>query len=68
MNENKLWASRYLGELVSNYNINGNVHICISKTLANSLNGLTYQNWVMDVHTQISSIQQAIGKVQIYQH
>lgn len=58
MNEKKLWASRYLGELVSNYNINGNVHLCISKTIDNSLNGLTYQNWVMDVHTQISSIQQ----------
>nr|APG79294.1 RNA-dependent RNA polymerase [Hubei diptera virus 6] len=58
LNEKKLWGSRYLGELVSNYNLNGNVHLSVSKTLANSFANLTYQNWSIDVHNQISSIQQ----------
>nr|QID77675.1 RNA-dependent RNA polymerase [Pink bollworm virus 2] len=59
MNEKKLWGSKYLGELVSNYNINGNVHLCISKTIANAFNNLNYQNWVMDVHSQVSTLQQS---------
>ncbi|AJG39258.1 RNA-dependent RNA polymerase [Wuchang Cockroach Virus 1] len=58
LNDKKLWGSKHLGELVSNYNINGNVHLSISKMLANSMNNLLYQNWVMDVNNQISSIQQ----------
>ncbi|UHR49922.1 MAG: RNA-dependent RNA polymerase [Fushun phasmavirus 1] len=59
LNEKKLWGSRYLGELVSNYNINGNVHLPISKTIANSFGNLMYQNWNIDVHNQISALQQA---------
>lgn len=58
LNEKKLWGSRYLGELVSNYNINGNVHLPISKSIANSFGNLMYQNWVIDVHNQVSSLQQ----------
>ncbi|APG79275.1 RNA-dependent RNA polymerase [Hubei odonate virus 9] len=60
VNEKKLWGSRYLGELVSNYNINGTVHLSISKLLANAFNNLLYINWPIDVNTQISSIQQAL--------
>nr|UHR49788.1 MAG: RNA-dependent RNA polymerase [Sanya phasmavirus 2] len=59
LNEKKLWGSRYLGELVSNYNINGNVHLPVSKTIANSLTNIMYQNWVIDAHNQVSSLQQA---------
>nr|QXV86663.1 MAG: RNA-dependent RNA polymerase [Tibet bird virus 1] len=59
LNDKKVWGSKYLGELVSNYNINGNVHLSVAKTLANSFGNLIYQNWTIDVHTQISSIQQA---------
>ncbi|UHK03096.1 MAG: RNA-dependent RNA polymerase [Sanya phasmavirus 1] len=59
LNEKKLWGSRYLGELVSNYNINGNVHLPVSKTVANSLTNIMYQNWVIDAHNQVSSLQQA---------
>lgn len=58
INEKKLWASKYLGELVSNYNINGNVHLSVAKTLANSFGNLIYQNWIIDVHSQVSSLQQ----------
>ncbi|CAH2100903.1 unnamed protein product [Euphydryas editha] len=36
MNEKKFWGSKLIGELVSNCNINGNVHLCIAKTLGNS--------------------------------
>ncbi|UPT53726.1 MAG: RNA-dependent RNA polymerase [Bactrocera latifrons orthophasmavirus] len=58
LNQKKLWGSKYLGELVSNYNLNGNVHLSVSKTLANSFTNLTFQNWPIDVHNQISAIQQ----------
>ncbi|QBK47217.1 RNA-dependent RNA polymerase [Anopheles triannulatus orthophasmavirus] len=58
LNEKKLWGSKYLGELVSNYNLNGNVHLSVGKTLANSFNNLCFQNWPIDVHNQISSLQQ----------
>lgn len=58
INEKKLWASRYLGELVSNYNINGNVYLSVAKTMSNSFGNLSFQNWVIDVHNQISTLQQ----------
>ncbi|APG79264.1 RNA-dependent RNA polymerase [Hubei odonate virus 8] len=60
VNEKKLWGSKYLGELVSNYNLNGTVHLSISKILANSFCNLLYINWPIDVHSQISAIQQAM--------
>ncbi|UHM27634.1 MAG: RNA-dependent RNA polymerase [Fushun phasmavirus 2] len=59
LNEKKLWGSKYMGELVSNYNINGNVHLPVSKTVANSLTNILFQNWVIDSHNQVSSLQQA---------
>ncbi|WPV74315.1 MAG: RNA-dependent RNA polymerase [Drosophila North Esk phasmavirus] len=58
INEKKLWGSSSLGEMVSNFNLNGNVHLTVGKNLVNSFNNLNYQNWVIDVHSQISSIQQ----------
>lgn len=58
LNEKKLWAGRYLGELVSNYNLNGKVHLATSKIISNGLSNLTYQNWPIDVSSQISTIQQ----------
>ncbi|AJG39267.1 RNA-dependent RNA polymerase [Wuhan mosquito virus 1] len=58
LNEKKLWGSRYMGELVSNYNLNGNVHLSVGKMLANSFGNLSFQNWPVDVHNQISSLQQ----------
>nr|WVD52797.1 RdRp [Wugcerasp virus 7] len=58
LNEKKLWGSRLLGELVSNFNINGEVLVPIGKTIANGFGNLLYQNWVIDTHTQISTIQQ----------
>ncbi|QHA33845.1 RdRp [Coredo virus] len=58
INEKKLWGGKYLGELVSNYNLNGKVHLATSKVLSNGLSNLTYQNWPVDVSTQISTIQQ----------
>ncbi|UHM27682.1 MAG: RNA-dependent RNA polymerase [Fushun Phasmavirus 3] len=59
LNIKKLWGSKYLGELVSNYNVNGNVHLSVAKVITNCFNNLTYQNWVLDVNSQISSMQQA---------
>ncbi|UHK03218.1 MAG: RNA-dependent RNA polymerase [Hangzhou zicrona caerulea phasmavirus 1] len=59
LNEKKLWGSRFLGEMLSNYNINGNVHLPVSKMVSNSFCNLMYQNWVIDVHNQISCLQQA---------
>nr|UQS95374.1 MAG: L protein [Niukluk phantom virus] len=58
MNEKKLWGSKYLGELVSNYNLNGSVHTPISKTISNGMSNLTYQNWPIDVNNQLSTLQQ----------
>lgn len=58
LNEKKLWGSKMLGELVSNFNINGEVLVPIGKTVANSFGNLLYQNWVMDVHNQVSTLQQ----------
>nr|QMP82247.1 RNA-dependent RNA polymerase [Coleopteran phasma-related virus OKIAV236] len=58
VNDKKLWGSMLLGELVSNYNVNGNVHSSTIKILINCFNNLTYMNWVIDVHSQISSLQQ----------
>ncbi|WBM84619.1 MAG: RdRp [hymenopteran phasma-related virus OKIAV228] len=58
LNDKKLWGSRLLGELVSNFNINGEVLVPVGKTIANSFGSLLYQNWVIDVHTQISTLQQ----------
>nr|APG79296.1 RNA-dependent RNA polymerase [Hubei diptera virus 7] len=58
LNEKKLWGSSYMGELVSNYNLNGNVHLSVAKTIANSFGNLTYQCWPIDVSNQVSSIQQ----------
>lgn len=58
LNEKKLWGSRVLGELVSNYNLNGSVHSSVGKMLANSFGNLCFQNWPIDVHNQISSLQQ----------
>lgn len=59
INEKKLWGSQYLGELVSNYNLNGEVYLPTSKVVCNGLNNLTYQNWGIDVSNQISTMQQA---------
>lgn len=59
MNVKKFWGSRYMGELVSNYNINGNVHLSVGKIVINCFSNLTYMNWITDVSSQISSIQQA---------
>nr|QRW41765.1 MAG: RNA-dependent RNA polymerase [Miglotas virus] len=59
INEKKLWGGKYLGELVSNYNLNGNVHLSTGKVIANGLSNLTYQNWPIDVSNQISTLQQA---------
>nr|QQX28936.1 RNA-dependent RNA polymerase [Soybean thrips bunya-like virus 3] len=59
MNEKKLYGSRFIGELVSNFNINGEVMVAAIKTIANSLNNLKYQNWVSDVYNQVSTLQQA---------
>lgn len=58
LNEKKLWGSKMLGELVSNFNINGEVLVPIGKIVANSFGNLLYQNWVMDVHNQVSTLQQ----------
>ncbi|WBM84615.1 MAG: RdRp [hymenopteran phasma-related virus OKIAV227] len=59
LNEKKLWGSRLMGELVSNFNINGEVLVPVSKIVANGFGNLLYQNWVIDVHNQISTIQQS---------
>lgn len=59
INEKKLWGGKYLGEIVSNYNLNGKVHLATSKIISNGLSNLTYQNWPIDVSSQISTIQQA---------
>ncbi|APT68154.1 RNA-dependent RNA polymerase [Ganda bee virus] len=58
LNDKKLWGSKMLGELVSNFNINGEVLVPVAKVIANGFGNLLYQNWVIDVHTQISTIQQ----------
>lgn len=58
LNEKKLWGSKYMGELVSNYNLNGNVHLSVSKIIGNSFGSLTFQNWPIDVHNQVSTLQQ----------
>nr|QIJ70042.1 RNA-dependent RNA polymerase [Peralta bunya-like virus] len=58
LNTKKLWGSGMLGELVSNYNLNGNVHLSVAKIVPNSFGNLNYQNWVMDVHNQVSVLQQ----------
>nr|ARO50046.1 RNA-dependent RNA polymerase [Apis bunyavirus 2] len=58
LNIKKLWGSGMMGELVSNYNLNGNVHLSVAKIIPNSFGNLNYQNWVMDVHNQVSVLQQ----------
>lgn len=60
LNEKKLWGSKYMGELVSNYNLNGAVHLSTGKVISNGVGGLTFQNWPMDVSNQISTMQQAL--------
>lgn len=60
INEKKLWGGKYLGELVSNYNINGHVHSSTGKVVCNGMNNLTYQNWAIDVSNQISTLQQTL--------
>lgn len=58
INEKKLWGGKHLGELVSNYNLNGRVHLTVSKSISNGMSNLTYHNWPIDVNNQISVIQQ----------
>lgn len=60
LNEKKLWGGRFLGELVSNYNLNGYVHNSTGKVICNGMSNLTYQNWPIDVSNQISTIQQTM--------
>lgn len=59
LNEKKLWGGKHLGELVSNYNLNGKVHLSTAKVISNGFSNLTYHNWPLDVSNQISVIQQA---------
>lgn len=59
INVKKLWGGKYLGELVSHYNLNGHVHMSTGKVICNGLSNLTYQNWPIDVSNQISTIQQS---------
>ncbi|QGA87322.1 RNA-dependent RNA polymerase [Flen virus] len=59
LNEKKLWGGKYLGELVSHYNLNGHVHMSTGKVICNGMSNLTYQNWPIDVSNQISTLQQA---------
>lgn len=59
INVKKLWGGKFLGELVSHYNLNGHVHMSTGKVICNGLSNLTYQNWPIDVSNQISTIQQS---------
>nr|QTW97787.1 RNA-dependent RNA polymerase [Orthophasmavirus aedis] len=58
INKKKLWGGKHLGELVSNYNLNGRVHLTVSKCISNGMSNLTYHNWAIDVNNQVSVIQQ----------
>ncbi|AXV43873.1 RNA-dependent RNA polymerase [Yongsan bunyavirus 1] len=60
LNIKKLWGGKYLGELVSHYNLNGHVHMSTGKVICNGMSNLTYQNWAIDVSNQISTIQQSL--------
>lgn len=59
LNDKKFYASKLIGEMVSNYNINGNVHCSVAKIIANSFGNMKFINWVIDVYSQISTIQQS---------
>lgn len=60
LNDKKFWASSILGELVSNFNNNGDVSVPIMKTVNSGTLNLLYQSFPMDMATQISTLQQLL--------
>lgn len=60
LNDKKFWASAILGELVSNFNNNGDVSIPIMKTINSGTQNLMYQSYPMDMSSQISTLQQLL--------
>lgn len=60
LNIKKFWGSPILGELVSNFNNNGDVSIPVMKMINSSTQSLMYQSYPMDMSNQVSTLQQML--------
>ncbi|QIJ56910.1 RNA-directed RNA polymerase [Scaphoideus titanus bunya-like virus 1] len=62
INDKKTYVSGLIGEMVSNFCINGFMKSPIIKIIANSTTNLVFQNWVNDATSVVSTLQQSYRK------